>query len=67
MITNIYDHTHFTMDIIPGASRNKICPYCRHAMPGCDCGYDLMLLESNQPAPRKGLKALLLSLLGING
>ncbi len=24
------------------------CPYCRHKLPECDCGYGLILLESKK-------------------
>jgi hypothetical protein len=34
------------------------CPYCRHRLPECDCGYGLLALDPPKPADRKGLKKL---------
>ena len=34
------------------------CPYCRHKLPECDCGYGLILLESKKSVARFGLKKI---------
>jgi hypothetical protein len=34
------------------------CPYCRHQLPECDCGYGLMALEPQKPVVRTGLKKI---------
>jgi len=32
------------------------CPYCRHRLPECDCGYGLMELDQKPQSGRKGIK-----------
>lgn len=34
------------------------CPYCRHQLPNCDCGYGLMELEPRESVVGKGLKRI---------
>ena len=59
MIASSYDYKSIYADGITLRAEKRYCPYCRRALPNCDCGYGMMITEKRPKlAPKYRLRAL---------
>ena len=59
---DVYDN-HYTsyrnyQDGLFSPAGARKCPYCRHRLPECDCGYGLLELDAQKPVARHGARKI---------